>query len=192
MRIGDAAVIDSSWSRRSDQDSGSPGLRRHGPGGPGWGDHARTGGGRGRSSRSDTATSRLQDTTDLGGKMTRRLSPGLSDPALGKRRLFPPTQELWRAKVDGDEVSFTQPERPSDPPGGDGRPPLRTGGDGGPGPCDLGTMRLPTHVTWRVGMVPFWSSLNAGFRRHLFLHLDGHWAWRRGRLRSGPERAGRG
>ena len=36
-------------------------------------------------------------------------------PGSWKAEMFPPTQELWRAKVDGDGVSFTQPEGPSDP-----------------------------------------------------------------------------
>ena len=36
-------------------------------------------------------------------------------PGSWKAELFPPTQELWRASVDGDEVIFTQPESPAAP-----------------------------------------------------------------------------
>ncbi|MGA3217254.1 MAG: 4Fe-4S dicluster domain-containing protein [Acidimicrobiales bacterium] len=36
-------------------------------------------------------------------------------PGSWKAELFPPTQELWRATVDGDEVTFTEPERPTAP-----------------------------------------------------------------------------
>jgi ferredoxin len=36
-------------------------------------------------------------------------------PGSWKAELFPPGQELWRAKVDGDEVTITQPERPVAP-----------------------------------------------------------------------------
>ena len=36
-------------------------------------------------------------------------------PGSWKAELFPPTQELWRARVDGDEVTFVQPEPPTAP-----------------------------------------------------------------------------
>jgi ferredoxin len=36
-------------------------------------------------------------------------------PGSWKAELFPPTQELWRARVDGEEVAFTQPENPVAP-----------------------------------------------------------------------------
>ncbi len=34
-------------------------------------------------------------------------------PGSWKAELFPPTQELWRARVDGDEVTITEPEQSS-------------------------------------------------------------------------------
>jgi len=36
-------------------------------------------------------------------------------PGSWKAEMFPPTQELWRATLDGDEVTFSQPPGPSDP-----------------------------------------------------------------------------
>jgi ferredoxin len=36
-------------------------------------------------------------------------------PGSWKAELFPPTQEVWRAKVDGDEVTFIEPEAPTGP-----------------------------------------------------------------------------
>jgi len=36
-------------------------------------------------------------------------------PGSWKAELFPPTQELWRATVEGDEVTFVQPEPPTAP-----------------------------------------------------------------------------
>jgi len=36
-------------------------------------------------------------------------------PGSWKAELFPPKQELWRAKVDEDGVTITEPERPSEP-----------------------------------------------------------------------------
>jgi ferredoxin len=36
-------------------------------------------------------------------------------PGSWKAELFPSTQELWRAKVDGDQVSFTKPASPAAP-----------------------------------------------------------------------------
>jgi sulfhydrogenase subunit beta (sulfur reductase) len=36
-------------------------------------------------------------------------------PGSWKAEVFPPTQDLWRAKADGDEMTFTQPEPPAAP-----------------------------------------------------------------------------
>jgi len=36
-------------------------------------------------------------------------------PGSWKAEVFPPTQELWRAKADGESMTFTQPEAPTAP-----------------------------------------------------------------------------